>query len=164
MMVSPDGLPDQGQFFEVGIGVLGLVLIIFIHGTGLRMVNLSFNRSLASLSPMSRHIRTDLILARVIASLATIHLLETLVVSAPIWLSGIIPNLRDSYYFVLGCYTTIGSGDVTIPDKWRLFGPIIAMGGLFTFGWTGSVLVSIMTSLGRFDSDRASGVGHDRPR
>ena len=29
------------------------------------------------------------------------------------------------------------------------------MSGLFTFGWTGSVLVSIMTEFGRLDRSRA---------
>ena len=49
--------------------------------------------------------------------------------------------MRDSYYFVLESYTTLGEGNVTLPDRWRLLGPIIGMSGLFTFGWTGSVLV-----------------------
>ncbi len=44
---------------------------------------------------------------------------------------------------------------MTLPDTWRLLGPIIAMSGLFTFGWTGSVLVSIMTDFDKFDKLRA---------
>ena len=66
-----------------------------------------------------------------------------------------IPSMRDSYYFVLESYTTLGEGTVQLPEPWRLIGPIIAMSGLFTFGWTGSVLVSIMTELGRLDRSRA---------
>jgi hypothetical protein len=31
------------------------------------------------------------------------------------------------------------------------------MSGLFTFGWTGSVLVSVMTDFGRLDRLRAKG-------
>ncbi len=34
---------------------------------------------------------------------------------------------------------------------------MIAMSGLFTFGWTGSVLVSIMTDFAKLDRSRASG-------
>ena len=33
--------------------------------------------------------------------------------------------------------------------------PVIAISGLFTFGWTGSVLVSIMTDFGKLDATRA---------
>ncbi len=153
-MVNPNSLPVEGQLFEAGVGVLGLVFIIFIHGLGLRFINRGFSRTLAGFDDGTPRYRTDLLLARIVASLGILHLAETLLVSLPLWAWGIIPSLRDSYYFVLGCYTTIGSGDVNIPDEWRLFAPIIAMGGLFTFGWTGSVLVSIMSNLGQFDSAR----------
>ena len=67
-----------------------------------------------------------------------------------------IPTMRDSYFFVLESYTTLGEGSVALPDRWRLIGPIIAMSGLFTFGWTGSVLVSIMNEFGKLDRARAA--------
>ena len=36
-----------------------------------------------------------------------------------------------------------------MPETWRLAGPMIAISGLFTFSWTGSVLVYVMTEIGR---------------
>ena len=35
--------------------------------------------------------------------------------------------MRDSYYYVLENYTTLYEGAVSLPDRWRLIGPIIAM-------------------------------------
>ena len=99
----------------------------------------------------------------VIGSLTLLHLVETLIWAVPLHLLGICPNLRDSYYYVLESYTTLGEGNVALPDRWRLIGPIIAMSGLFTFGWTGSVLVSIMTDFGKLDRSRASGDAEKRP-
>jgi hypothetical protein len=95
------------------------------------------------------------VLAVAVASLAALHLVETLLWAVPIYSAGLIPGLRDSYYFVLECYTTLGEGNVRLPDDWRLLGPIIAMSGLFTFGWTAGVLVSIMTEFGKFERERA---------
>lgn len=66
----------------------------------------------------------------------------------PIWHFGLIPNFRDAYYFVLESYTTLGESTVTLPEAWRLGGPIIAISGLFTFSWTGSVLVYVVTETG----------------
>ena len=86
---------------------------------------------------------------------AVTHLVETLIWAVPIHRLGMIPNLRDAYYYVLESYTTLGEGAVSLPDQWRLIGPIIAMSGLFTFGWTGSVLVGIMTEYGQLDRSRA---------
>jgi hypothetical protein len=153
--MNPAEAVQNNQFLEVVVGILGLVVIILIHGAGIRFVNLRFSQAWAGVSDRTPRFRTDLMLARVIASLATLHLAETLLISLPIWAAGIIPTLRDSYFFVLECYTTLGAGDVTIPDQWRLFGPIIAIGGLFTFGWTGSVLVGIMGNLNSFDRERS---------
>ena len=100
-------------------------------------------------------------LATAIAALSLLHFLETLLWAVPIQAPGMIPSLRDSYYFVLESYTTLGEGTVQLPDQWRLIGPIIAMSGLFTFGWTGSVLVSIMTEFGKLDRSRARRAGED---
>ncbi|KSV64647.1 hypothetical protein N183_34765 [Sinorhizobium sp. Sb3] len=94
-------------------------------------------------------------LAVTIAALALLHFAETLIWALPLYERAIIPSMRDSYYYVLESYTTLGEGNVTLPDRWRLLGPIIAMSGLFTFGWTGSILVSIMTDFGRYDMLRA---------
>ena len=56
---------------------------------------------------------------------------------------------------MLEAYTTLGEGAVSLPEPWLLIGPIIAMSGLFTFGWTASVLVGIMTEYGQLDRSRA---------
>ena len=51
-------------------------------------------------------------------------------------------------FFAAETYTTLGEGAVRLPQSWRQLGPIIAVSGLFTFGWTSSVLVYIMTQFG----------------
>ena len=75
-----------------------------------------------------------------------------------------IPSLRDSYFFVLESYTTLGGGNVALPDQWRLVGPMIGMSGIFTFGWTGSVLVTIMNELGKLDRTQATKDQRDSAR
>ena len=85
-----------------------------------------------------------------------LHLIETLIWAAPLYVSGIIPNLRDAYYYVLESYTTLGEGNISLPYAWRLIGPIIAISGLFTFGWTGSVLVNVMSDFMKLDKDQSN--------
>jgi hypothetical protein len=92
-----------------------------------------------------------------------LHFAETLVWAIPVFLTGWIPSMRDSYYYVLESYTTLGEGTVSLPDRWRLIGPIIAMSGLFTFGWTASALVNIMTEFGKLDKVRARRTKDRRP-
>ncbi len=150
-----DEVSTAQTFLEIGVGLLVLVLVIFVHGAGIRWISRRFNRKWSRLGADATHWRADAILAVAVASLAALHLVETLLWAVPIYSAGLIPGLRDSYYFVLECYTTLGEGNVRLPDTWRLIGPIVAMSGLFTFGWTAGVLVSIMSDFGKLERLRA---------
>ena len=150
-----DAQISSNPVFEVLVGVLILVVVIFVHGIGMRRVNRRFSAAWAQVGPTTPRWRADLLLAVAISSLAFVHLIETFLWAVPLYLMDIIPRMRDSYYYVLESYTTLGEGNVVLPEQWRLIGPIIAMSGLFTFGWTASVLVSIMTEFGKLDRDRA---------
>jgi hypothetical protein len=85
------------------------------------------------------------------ASLAALHLVVTMMWAWQIWSSGLIPALRDSYYFVHENYTTLGDNTVSLPKAWRLIGPVIALSGLFNFGWTASAFVNMKHDVGAMD-------------
>lgn len=147
-------LPNPTPILEIAVGTLGVILIIFVHGAGIRSISRRFNKSWVRVE-REGFWRPNLLLGLTIGSLAGLHFLETLIWAAPIFHGDLIHSMRDSYYFVLESYTTLGAGNIALPDQWRLLGPSIAMSGLFTFGWTGSVLVSIMTEFGKLDRIRA---------
>nr|WP_086998496.1 ion channel [Rhizobium sullae] len=146
-----DHLSNPDPLLEILVGTVFLIVVIFVHGAGIRSISLRFSKSWAGVTNATPHWRLNLMLAVTIAALAILHFTETLIWAVPLYVRAIIPSMRDSYYYVLESYTTLGEGNVTLPDHWRLLGPIIGMSGLFTFGWTGSVLVSIMTDFGKFD-------------
>ena len=150
-----DEFSTPNPVLEIVVGTLIMIVIIFTHGVGIRTINQRFSKSWIHMNSATPHWRINLLLAFTIGSLAALHFAETLLWAAPVSLMGLIPSMRDSYYFVLQSYTTLGEGTVSLPDRWRLIGPIVAMSGLFTFGWTGSVLVSIMTEFGKLDRVRA---------
>lgn len=141
--------------FEITLGTSGMILIIFVHGIGLRIINQRFTGSWIRISEITPQWTINIVLAFTIGSLGALHFLETLFWAVPVSAFGLIPSMRDSYFYVLENYTTLGEGNVSLPYQWRLIGPIIAMSGLFTFGWTGSVLVNIMTEFGKADRKRA---------
>jgi len=148
-------LSAPNPILETALGTISLVIIIFVHGAGIRAINRRFSKAWVRMDHATPHWRLNLLLALTIGSLAVLHFAETLLWSVPVSAFGLIPSMRDSYYYVLESYTTLGDGKISPPEQWRLIGPIIAMSGLFTFGWTGSVLVSIMTEFGKLDRLRA---------
>jgi len=148
-------LTNPSPVLEIAFGLIGLVFIIVVHGISLRFIHRGYERAWVRVSTATPRWQVNLLLVAVISALALVHMVETLIWALPLSRLGIIPSLRDSYFFVLESYTTLGGGTVAPPDAWRLVGPIVAMSGLFTFGWTGSVLVGIMTEFGRLDRTAA---------
>ena len=49
-------------------------------------------------------------------------------------------NFEDAVYFSSVTYTTLGYGDVTLSDNWRLLCGIRAMNGVLLFGWSTAIL------------------------
>lgn len=149
---------------EVLVGLMMLTAVIMVHGVLLRLVNWRFLRYWARVTVNTPRWSLNLALSIVVGLLAAIHLAETLIFTIPIVKLEIVPNGRDAYYYVLESYTTLGDGTISLPDDWRLLGPIIAMTGLFTFGWTGSMLVSILTQYTHIDRVQAKKVQDDQDR
>lgn len=160
-ILVPHLVPEP--FNELLVGVFFLVVVIFVHGFGLRAIVRHYSRRRSLLEHAGRDTwESSLVLSAVISALAVLHMTETLVWAVPICLTNIIPQMRDSYFYVLESYTTLGEGTVTLPDAWRLIGPMIAMSGLFTFGWTGSVLVNVMSDFLKFDRYASSHAHKER--
>ena len=130
-----------------------LVVVIVVHGWCLSRVSKLFATRFALYTPLTPRWRVSLLMSTTVALLVVIHLFETFLWTLPIWRLGMIPNLRNAYYYVLEAYTTLGEGKVALPNEWRLAGPVIAISGLFTFGWTGSVLVYVMNQIGSLHSE-----------
>ena len=59
---------------------------------------------------------------------------------------GLIKNVHDVIYFCANAYTTLGMGKMELDRPWRLISPIIGISGLFTFAWTTSALVDLVTA------------------
>jgi hypothetical protein len=91
----------------------------------------------------------------VIAQLVIVHLIEVMIWALPLYGLNLIPELSAAAFFAAETYTTLGEGAVRLPLSWRQLGPIIAVSGLFTFGWTSSVLVYVVTQFGTLDTHHA---------
>jgi hypothetical protein len=133
-------MPVPDFFFGGGM----LLLIVLIHATGMRMLTDRFEMRMQQLGPQGSTWRPDLLMGVVVLLMLLLHLVEIWVWSAALVYSGLVDNWRAAGFFAANTYTTVGYGNFVLPDGWHMLAPIIAMSGLFTFGWTGSVLVEIV--------------------
>src|ERR1700752_4979358 len=89
------------------------------------------------------------------ASIATVpvlmaaHISEVMVWSLAYAIVGAAPAGADTLYFAFVNYTTLGYGDVTPVERWRLLGPMTAMNGVLLFGWSTAVIFEVLRRTAR---------------
>ena len=85
---------------------------------------------------------------------ATLWLLASHSLGVWIWASmfvllGAIQGLEPAVYFSLVTFTTLGYGDITLNEDWRVLAALCAANGLLLFGFSTAFLVELMRGLRR---------------
>ncbi len=138
-------MQSSSPVLEIVLGTLPLLATLFVHGAGMNVVQWGFRRHRRSQHPS--RLRNSAYFAVTILIMVVTHLAEIALWTAALIGLGAIESLRDAYYYVAGTYTTLGYGEGTLPTQWRLMAPMIAISGLFAFGWTTSVLMNLVAQV-----------------
>jgi hypothetical protein len=126
---------------QVAIGVGVTMLCILVSGLGFWVAEVAFTHSrgwlrarLHSLKLFAVVIGTGaLVLAVVLAGVAIWGMVLA-------WYR-IFPSFRESFYFALVSYTTVGYGEVLPPAEWRLLGAMAAANGFINIGLLTTLLI-----------------------
>ncbi len=146
-----DAVPVD-QIFPFADLVFGggvLVGVVLVHGVLMRMVQSRVAIMYARLQKAPVEWKADVMLALSVLALLASVVLEMILWTAAIKYMGFFRTWSAAAYYAANTYTTLGYGTVFLPEQWRMVGPIMATSGLFTFGWTGSVLVDVVARVGR---------------
>jgi hypothetical protein len=129
---------------DLVLGGCMLVVIVLIHAAGVRLItNHVVARSAALMrKPSAWH--ADLLVSSSVFLLLALHLFEMVIWVLVLIYTGLVTDWRTAGFFAGNTYTTLGYGNFVLPNGWRMLAPIIAISGLFTFGWSGSVLVDLV--------------------
>ena len=92
-----------------------------------------------------------------VSVLMAAHVCEVIVWSLAYALVDAAPAGTDLLYFAFVNYTTLGYGDVTPVERWRLLGPLTVMNGVLLFGWSTAVIFEVLRRTVR------SGIAAERP-
>ncbi len=74
------------------------------------------------------------------------HLIEIYIWGKVLSFYGLVPNPHEAMIFAGSAYTTVGYGTNPLPASWDLVMVVIALSGMVTFGWSISVLSSMVSS------------------
>jgi voltage-gated potassium channel len=127
------------------LSALGLTAItVIIHGAGAVMAAGRVTRLWIGRGAAPGRLRAELLMAQLVSMLLVLHLAEAVVWALFYVLVGGLPDFESAAYFSLTSYTTVGYGDVVLPEPWRLLGPLEAAVGVLMLGWSTSILVAVI--------------------
>lgn len=129
----------------IGSGVISLTIVVEAAFIGITIVTLKRFGSWLSVPPHA--FKTVLALMGV-----TLWLLAALSICVWLWAAtyitiGLFEELEPALYFSVVAFTTLGFGDVTLPESWRLLSGLSAANGLLLFGLNTAFLVEFMNQL-----------------
>jgi hypothetical protein len=84
------------------------------------------------------------VMVPIISVLMVIHVLEVSVWALAYLLLNATPAGHDVLYFAFVNYTTLGYGDITPAEGWKLLGPLTAMNGVLLFGWSTAFIYAVL--------------------
>jgi voltage-gated potassium channel Kch len=58
-------------------------------------------------------------------------------------LVGEITNVNEAIYFSLVTFTTLGYGELTLSESWRVMSAFEATNGVTMFGWTTALIIAV---------------------
>lgn len=121
---------------QITVGVAVICLTAYIHSIvlanalGLSPVVMGWVQK----KPSTLRVASGLSIS--VVWIMTAHLLEAgLWATLFLWLD-IFASFEESMYFALVAYTTLGFGDITLPDQWRILSGLVAANGFLVFGWS----------------------------
>jgi len=114
------------------------VIVVFAQILRLRFVALETRTSLT---------QQAFVLVLVFAVVIGVSLIETGIWAAFYYYRDLFSNFETALYFSLGTYSTIGYGDVVLPQRWRLLGGIEGISGVLLCGLSGAFVFAVLNVL-----------------
>ena len=133
------------------IGAALVTITIVIHAIGSTMWVRHVTQRYANDSDWRNRL-SILILIQTVLVLVALHAIEIM-----IWAGSYIVLLPDgelasfekAVYFSFVTFTTLGYGDITLSEGWRILSGIEALNGILLIGWTTAMLFSLVQHLWR---------------
>ena len=126
--------------------VILITMTLWLQGAGMALVidwvRAWFARGIKRVSVW----RSAVLVIRFTAVLIVLHILQILI-WAGFYRLYCLPTWESSFYFSATSYSTVGYGDVVLPQAWRSLGPIESVIGMIMCGMSVSGLFAIAIRL-----------------
>jgi len=127
-------------------GILLIVLTILLHGGITRYVIYLAKRRANTDKKRIKYI-IEFQIARIVLILFFASVFEAFIWGLSYIVLGAIQGFEKALYFSIVTFTTLGYGDITLPEGWRLLASFEAATGIIIFGWTTAIVMAVVQKL-----------------
>jgi len=139
---------------ELFLSAAMIAATVFFHAVIIAATAAIFRATSSSAWGMMRFVRDSVMLTLLSLVLMAAHLVEIAAWAFMFLNIGAFGAIEEALYFSASAYTTLGFGDVLLPQEWRLLGGAIAADGFLLFGLSAAFLFEIAARL-RLGGERA---------
>lgn len=126
-------------------GILGICLVI--HVTAIVSLAELLVRLTKKIETQLRFFSNAAILITIFGIFVLLHIAEGAIWAGFYYQAGLFKDFETCLYFSLKSYSTVGYGDVLLPQNWRLLGTIEGISGVLLCGLSAAFLFAIINAL-----------------
>lgn len=133
------------------IGLAGLLICFFVQVLTVNVaIRVMLPKITFSVSKMWKIFPRVIFFSSVLMLLCS-HLVQIFLWSYLLFITGIIQNLGKAFVFAGSIYSTVGFSTDPLTEQWQLITVIMAASGLFTFGWSTSIIFMLAQKITPLD-------------
>jgi hypothetical protein len=124
-----------------------MLATVWLHFAAIVLLFLRFKTVLVIVEHSRSLFRIACLLFRVFIVLVVVHVGDAFLWACFYRWKELFPDFQQAFYFSISAYTTLLSGDISLPVAWRLFGRLEAIAGWLMFGLSSSLFFALVNRI-----------------
>jgi len=129
---------------QIAIGSAMLILTVIIHSAFTIIAVSAFGGG--RLERLRRRMTRTAAIAALVLLMFVATLIHASAWAATYVVVDAIQSFEEALYFSMVTFTTLGYGDITLAESWRLLTAFEAANGCIIFGWTTAIVVAVINA------------------
>ena len=128
------------------VGIALILITILIHSTVTRYIIYLVRRK-KNHNDKLLNFTNEFWIAVIVLNMFLTALLESSIWAFVYHWLGALPDFGSALYFSIVTFTTLGYGDITLSETWRLLASFEAALGIIVFGWSTAIVMAVVQKL-----------------
>ena len=132
---------------EISVAAMIVSVCLLLHVAALLFMAELLLQHRGYLERSNARIRYAVLMILLFYGIMILHIVETSLWAVFYYTRALFTDFETCLYFSLTSYTTIGYGDVLLPQRWRLLGAIEGVSGVLLCGISTAFIFAVMTAM-----------------